>query len=82
MTRPGGSASTRIPVRPLFDLLESKLRPQPFFAGNVLRTSLVHLLLNARAPIIVLSAAAGYGKTTLLGQWTVRSRAPGRVGER
>ena len=41
-----------------------------------LRTSLVNLLLNARAPIIVLSAAAGYGKTTLLGQWTVRSRRP------
>ena len=76
VTRPGGSASTRIPVRPLFDLLESKLRPQPFFAGNVLRTSLVNLLMNARAPIIVLSAAAGYGKTTLLGQWTVRSRRP------
>src|SRR3954468_10555561 len=56
-----------------FDVVESKLRPPTAAAGAVSRTALVNRLradLSSRAISIV--APAGYGKTTLLAQWSAR----------
>src|SRR3954467_5697929 len=58
---------------PPFDVVETKLRPPTAAAGAVSRTALVNRLradLSSRAVSIV--APAGYGKTTLLAQWSVR----------
>ena len=59
-------------VRPLGlepELLESKLRPPWSRPGLVPRLALVERLLASTAPIVTVVAPAGYGKTTLLGQW-------------
>lgn len=62
---------------PGFDLLESKLRPPRSPAGNVSRAALLELLARSRSrPLVLVSATAGYGKTTLLAQWAARSRRP------
>src|SRR3954462_13120943 len=56
-----------------FDVVESKLRAPTAAAGAVSRTALVNRLradLSSRAISIV--APAGYGKTTLLAQWSAR----------
>jgi LuxR family maltose regulon positive regulatory protein len=56
-----------------FDVVESKLRAPTAAAGAVSRTALVNRLradLSSRAVSIV--APAGYGKTTLLAQWSAR----------
>src|SRR4051794_24538370 len=56
-----------------FDVVESKLRPPAAVPGAVSRTALVNRLradLSSRAISIV--APAGYGKTTLLAQWSAR----------
>jgi LuxR family transcriptional regulator, maltose regulon positive regulatory protein len=49
--------------------------PSPPF-GTVSRTALVNRLRASSAPVVVLVAPAGYGKTTLLAQWTERERRP------
>ena len=58
---------------PSFDLVESKLRsplPRP---GIVPRRALVErLLADSVAPVICVVAPPGYGKTTLLAQWSER----------
>ena len=51
------------------ELLESKLRPPWSRPGLVSRSALVERLLTSDAPIVTVVAPAGYGKTTLLGQW-------------
>ena len=51
------------------ELLESKLRPPWSRPGLVPRAALVQRLLASDAPIVAVVAPAGYGKTTLLGQW-------------
>ena len=51
------------------ELLESKLRPPWSRPGLVPRAALVRRLLASDAPIVAVVAPAGYGKTTLLGQW-------------
>jgi LuxR family maltose regulon positive regulatory protein len=62
-------------VTPDFDLLESKLQPPQAPAGNVARAALLDLLASSRpAPVVLITAPAGYGKTTLLSQWASRSR--------
>ncbi len=77
MTSPGGSAIVAERVAPPFELLESKLRPPELAAGNVPRTALVDRLRDSPAArVIVLSAAPGYGKTTLLAQWASQSWRP------
>jgi ATP/maltotriose-dependent transcriptional regulator MalT len=48
-------------------LLESKLRPPPVRHGSVARDGLIRLLDRTR--LVLISAPAGYGKTTLLAQW-------------
>jgi LuxR family transcriptional regulator, maltose regulon positive regulatory protein len=53
-----------------FTLLESKLRLPIERPGTVARTSLVdRLRAGRRAPIVVIEAPAGYGKTTLVADW-------------
>ena len=60
---------------PPFELLESKLRPPQLLRGHVPRTELINLLRESRnVPIIAVSAAPGYGKTTLLAGWALKSR--------
>ena len=61
-----------------FALVESKLHPPPARPGIVARTALVDRLLANAAPVVCVVAPAGYGKTTLLAQWT-QHKGP-RVG--
>jgi LuxR family transcriptional regulator, maltose regulon positive regulatory protein len=71
---PPGPAPSPVPA---FDLLESKLQPPRLLAGSVPRTSLLELLeASSSIPVVLLSAAPGYGKTTLLAEWAARSRRP------
>jgi LuxR family maltose regulon positive regulatory protein len=51
------------------ELLESKLRPPSRRPGLVPRRSLVRRLSAAAAGRVVVEAPAGYGKTTVLGEW-------------
>jgi LuxR family maltose regulon positive regulatory protein len=58
---------------PSFELLESKLRPPSARPGIVPRRSLVDRLLGAPVvPVVCVVAPPGYGKTTLLAQWSAR----------
>ena len=62
---------------PAFELLESKLRPPRDRRGPVTRAKLIDPLEGPGAPpIVCLSAAPGWGKTTLLAQWASASRRP------
>jgi LuxR family transcriptional regulator, maltose regulon positive regulatory protein len=62
---------------PPFELMESKLLPPRGRGGSVSRGALVDRLEASRAlPVVVLRAAPGWGKTTLLAQWAERSRRP------
>jgi LuxR family maltose regulon positive regulatory protein len=54
-----------------FELLESKLRPPWSRRGLVPRVSLVDRLLCTEAPIVAVLAPPGYGKTTVLAQWSL-----------
>jgi LuxR family maltose regulon positive regulatory protein len=57
--------------------MESKLHPPSPRPGIVPRTALVERLLASQAaPFVCVVAAAGYGKTTLLGQWAERTGLP------
>src|SRR5262245_2084139 len=57
-------------------LLEAKLR-RPFARpGIVDRAALVQRLSHSGVPVVVIMAPAGYGKTTLLGQWADRDPRP------
>jgi LuxR family maltose regulon positive regulatory protein len=54
--------------------MESKLHPPSPRPGIVPRTTLVERLLASQAaPFVCVVAPAGYGKTTLLGQWAERT---------
>jgi LuxR family maltose regulon positive regulatory protein len=56
-----------------FSLLESKLRSPPVRSGIVARRALVdRLLALSSVPLICVVAPPGYGKTTLLAQWSGR----------
>lgn len=59
-----------------FDFMEAKVRipaPRP---GSVMRVALVNRLRTATTPIALVTAPAGYGKTTLLAQWAARDPRP------
>jgi ATP/maltotriose-dependent transcriptional regulator MalT len=73
----------RVAARPVSDLrswigsslelMESKLHPPAARPGTVIRTRLVERLLAwDGVPVVCVVAPAGYGKTTLLGQWAQR----------
>ena len=75
MTNTGSQA--RQPFRPGFPLGEAKLLPPAPRSGIVDRPRLVRLLTDASGPRIVsLIAPPGFGKTTLLSQWTARESRP------
>jgi LuxR family transcriptional regulator, maltose regulon positive regulatory protein len=61
-----------------FELVESKLHPPLTRPGIVPRTMLVDRLLASTVPVVCVVAPPGYGKTTLLAQWT-KHKGP-RVG--
>jgi LuxR family maltose regulon positive regulatory protein len=64
-------------LRTAFDLLESKLAPPPCRPGTVTRSRLVDRLQSVgAAPVVVLSAPVGYGKTTLLASWAESEERP------
>ena len=64
-------------LRDAFPLLESKLTPTPPRAGTIPRAALVNKLRAARGvTVAVVSAPAGYGKTTLLAEWERRDERP------
>ena len=70
----------RVPRRvvggPDLGLVESKLRPTRSRPGDVVRATLLDRLEASVAPIISVVAPAGYGKSTLLGQWVDRCPLP------
>ena len=45
-------------------------------SGMVSRTALVNRLRTHRSPVVLVTAPAGYGKTTLLAQWAKRDARP------
>ena len=63
---------------PTFELLESKLRAPQGRDGTVPRTALIGLLEEewGAIPVVLLSAGPGWGKTTLLAEWALRSQRP------
>lgn len=75
--RNAGSVKRLPPVpRQSLDVIEAKIRPPAPRPGTVTRASLVNRLRRDPAALVLLVARAGYGKTTLLVQWTaVESRA-------
>ena len=61
---------------PDIGLVESKLRPTRSRPGDVVRATLLDRLDASVAPIVSVVAPAGYGKSTLLGQWVDRCPLP------
>src|SRR3954452_1090045 len=68
-------ALTRSPAPP-FDVVESKIHVPSLRSGTVSRTALVNRLRATAEPIVILTAPAGYGKTTVLAQWAARDARP------
>jgi LuxR family maltose regulon positive regulatory protein len=68
-------ALRRSPAPP-FDVVESKVHVPTLRSGTVSRTALVNRLRATSEPIAMLTAPAGYGKTTVLAQWAVRDSRP------
>jgi LuxR family maltose regulon positive regulatory protein len=68
-------ALRRSPAPP-FDVVESKVHVPALRSGTVSRTALVNRLRATPEPIALLTAPAGYGKTTVLAQWAVRDSRP------
>jgi LuxR family transcriptional regulator, maltose regulon positive regulatory protein len=65
----------RSPVPP-FAVVGSKVRVPSLRSGLVARTALVNRLRATTQPIVLLTAPAGYGKTTVLGQWAGHDSRP------
>ncbi len=59
-----------------FDLLETKLAPPPLRAGTVTRCRIDGLRAERSDSLVVVTAPAGYGKTTLLASWVKQDRRP------
>ena len=71
--RAGGSQKSA----PAFELIESKLRPPQERSGTVSRARVIGLMESAHeTPIVVVAAGPGWGKTTLLAQWSSVSERP------
>ena len=54
----------------------ARFRPPAFRRGEVPRTALLKRLAGGDVPLVAVTAAAGYGKTTLLAQWAERDPRP------
>ena len=65
-------SSVELPVAPL----PAKLRPPQARTRSVERRALLDALRNATAPLVVLRAPAGAGKTTVLRQWAAADPRP------
>jgi LuxR family maltose regulon positive regulatory protein len=65
-----------------FDLAEVKLTAPLTRPGTVAKAGLIGRLSAASAPFATVVAPAGYGKTTLLGQWAARCRCPSAAAYR
>jgi LuxR family transcriptional regulator, maltose regulon positive regulatory protein len=78
LSRPDAGPPPGPATGPAFELLESKLSPPRVREETVSRAPLIILLEehSGSAPIAVLSAGPGWGKTTLLAQWASRSPRP------
>ena len=59
-----------------FRPLGSRLRPPRAHLKLVVREALVERLRHSSAPLVLVNAPAGYGKTTLLTQWVERDGRP------
>jgi LuxR family transcriptional regulator, maltose regulon positive regulatory protein len=72
---PGSEGSRGPGWQPPFELQESKLHPPRSGPGIVPRTALLERLLTVpSARLVCVAAPSGYGKTTLLAQWSERRR--------
>jgi LuxR family maltose regulon positive regulatory protein len=58
------------------DAHELDPRPRDVRVGSVVRSALVNRLRASDAPLVVVRAPAGYGKTTVLAQWAGRDVRP------
>jgi LuxR family transcriptional regulator, maltose regulon positive regulatory protein len=68
-----GPETTQRPAGAEFDVIASKLRPPAVRAGTIRRPLIERLALDDSRPVVSVVAPAGYGKTTLLSQWTENS---------
>src|SRR6266576_878165 len=73
---PSAREALRRPPAPPFDVVESKIHVPTLRSGTVSRTALVNRLRATAEPIAIMTAPAGYGKTTVLAQWAVRDSRP------
>ncbi len=62
--------------RPALPIIEAKLRPPEARRGAVERSGLLRLLAEPGPPVVAVIGPPGYGKTTLLAQWTTHERRP------
>jgi LuxR family transcriptional regulator, maltose regulon positive regulatory protein len=73
----GGRKSGARPERPTSPLLRAKLRPPLVPKHHVRRTRLLRLLDESiAAPLTLVVAPAGVGKTVLVSSWTAESDEP------
>lgn len=61
---------------PVRDALDADPSAPEIRAASIVRTALVNRLRASGAPLVVVRAPAGYGKTTLLAQWATRDVRP------
>src|SRR5262245_30507915 len=63
---------------PGFEVRQSKLRPEMSHRGTVPRVGVIKQLEEeaGAARVVLLSAGAGWGKTTVLAQWAAQSSRP------
>src|SRR6187401_2600194 len=61
---------------PAFKVRTSKLRPSAPRAGVVRRSALLERMERSDASVLTVVAPAGYGKTTLLAQWSEHGTYP------
>ena len=64
------------PVQAPFDIAEAKLAPPSSRPGTVAKVDVIERLRDASAPLAVIVAPAGYGKTTLLARWAESDPRP------
>ena len=72
----GFGAEIRVSAIPTSPSLSVALRPPQTVSNPVVRHALVARLLACTAPLVVISAPAGSGKTTVLLQWVERDARP------